>query len=213
MSKFITLSNVEVTVQGAVAVKKNVTAMTKASPAVLTAAGHGLVVGDYVAVDLPGVKGLNPSVVRVSAVTADAVTLEGVDTTAAGAFGGGTIEKVHFDTPISTLMDIQANGGEAKKITRQTIHDDQETEVVVGRTAASFTSNSYVKLGDLGLAKLRELTEKGQTAAVMFKFQGGERYVFLSAVFLGDMPTGGAGEDARLALELLIRGRVKMYET
>lgn len=80
------------------ATAKNITAITKANPAVVTSTAHGFVVGDVVKIaGVVGMEELNNQLFVVSAQTSDTFTLAGVDSTAFGTYAsGGTAAKGVF---------------------------------------------------------------------------------------------------------------------
>lgn len=71
-----------------------ITAITRANPAVITAAGHGRAVGDVVRLSgILGMVELNGGVFVIQAVTADSMTLKDVDSTLYDAYiSGGSHE-------------------------------------------------------------------------------------------------------------------------
>lgn len=76
---------------------KNITAITKAASAQVTAVGHGLVTGDYAYIDraVLGMHEIRDICVKVTRVDADKVTLDGVDSRLWTAYtGAGTIRKI-----------------------------------------------------------------------------------------------------------------------
>ena len=78
-------------------VTKNITAITKAANAQVTAVGHGLVNGDYAYVDraVLGMHEIRDMCVKVTKVNNDNVTLDGVDSRLWSAYSGaGTIRKI-----------------------------------------------------------------------------------------------------------------------
>lgn len=93
-----------------------VSAITNANPAVATlSSSHGVVVNDIIVLS-SGWKRLNNRVVRVSAVSTNDVTLEGIDTSSTADYpageGVGTGQEVTVWTPITKLRpDITTSGG------------------------------------------------------------------------------------------------------
>lgn len=67
-----------------------ITGITKASPAVVTAAGHGLIDNQKVRVEsVAGMTQVNSGVFSVAVLTADTFSLVGVDSTAYGTYASG----------------------------------------------------------------------------------------------------------------------------
>jgi hypothetical protein len=76
---------------------KNITAITKAVSAQITAVGHGLSTGDYAYIDraVLGMHEIRDMCVKVTKVDNDKVTLDGVDSRLWAAYtGAGTIRKI-----------------------------------------------------------------------------------------------------------------------
>lgn len=108
--------------QSALGSAVTITGITKASPGVVTAAGHGFSNGDIVYLDVVGMYQLNEKVVRVANVTTDTFELEGVDTTLFEAFTSGTAAEATLGTSITTATTISASGGNFSFIDSTTIH-------------------------------------------------------------------------------------------
>jgi hypothetical protein len=81
-----------------VAINKTITGITQANPAQVTAVGHGFTTGEVVFVTgIVGMTQLNNRNYKVTVVNADAITLDGVNSTALPAWvSGGTISSGKF---------------------------------------------------------------------------------------------------------------------
>lgn len=91
---------------------KNITAITKAATAQVTAVGHGLVTGDYAYIDraVLGMTEIRDMCVKVTKVDNDNVTLDSVDSRLWSTYSGaGTIRKI---TP--SLITIPATTDKIK---------------------------------------------------------------------------------------------------
>jgi len=78
---------------------KSISAITKASPAQVTANSHGLATNDYVYITgVGGMTMLNGKIYRVTKVDANRVTLNGADTRSSSNASGGTIQKCLLST-------------------------------------------------------------------------------------------------------------------
>jgi hypothetical protein len=143
-------SNVAVSVQSAIAATKTITAITKASPGVVSSTAHGYSNGDYVLLTISGMYQLNYRVMRVSAVATDSFSLEGEDTTNYSTFVSGTAQKITFGTTLATLTNINASGGDFDFIDTTTIHDSIKTQIP-GLANPSTYSFELLDLSDTGL--------------------------------------------------------------
>jgi len=120
-----------------------ISAITNASPAVATlAAAHGVVVGDQIEVT-SGWQGIDGRVVRVSAVSTNDVTLEGVDTTdllkyPAGT-GTGSAREITAWQNIPQILDPKSSGGTQQFLTYQFLNQDRQTKVPTFQDAVDIT--------------------------------------------------------------------------
>jgi len=82
------------------ATTKNISAITKANPAVVTSTAHGYAVGDVVKIaGVVGMEELNNQLFAIQAVTSDTYTLANVDSTTFGTYAsGGTSAKGVFSS-------------------------------------------------------------------------------------------------------------------
>jgi hypothetical protein len=111
-------------VQSTLAASKTVTAVTKASPPVLTATTHGLATGDIVI--LTGVEGMveiDNLVCRVTQITADTFSLDGIDATNFGTFSAGSVSKVSAWTTVAAATGVDYGAGSAEEIEMTTLID------------------------------------------------------------------------------------------
>lgn len=115
-------SKVQVAVQTVLAATKTITAITKASPAVCSCTAHGYTTGQEVKLVVNGMIELNNAVVKVTSVTADTFSLDGIDSTLFNTFTSGTGQLVTFGASAATFQDVNASGGEAADIDITTIH-------------------------------------------------------------------------------------------
>lgn len=118
------------------------TAITNATEAVVSSAGHDLVTGDFVEVT-SGWARLNNRVVRVKTVTTDSFVLESVNTLNAARFiagaGGGSVRKILTWVPISQVTESSKSGGEQQNVTYSFLEEDDEHQIPTLKSALSFT--------------------------------------------------------------------------
>lgn len=116
----------------------NMTALTNASAAVATlAAGHSVVVGDFLEVT-SGWDLLNGRIVRVSAVSTNDITFEGINTTSTTNYpagtGTGTIRRITAWTTISQITAaIQVSGGDQNFADITTLSDLTRKQIPTNR--------------------------------------------------------------------------------
>ena len=117
----------------------SMSAISNASQAVATlAAGHGVVVGDFLEVT-SGWDLLNGRIVRVVTVATNDITFENINTTstslyAAGA-GTGSIRRITAWTNITQIQNIAPGGGEQQFVDVTTIVDRTQKQIPTTRSA------------------------------------------------------------------------------
>lgn len=117
-------SKVEVTV-GFTAAAKTITAITKAKPAVVTAAAHGLVDGGVVSIDgVDGMVELNGRRFIVNALSVDTFELVGVDSTGYGTYTGDGQAIAASWAAFCELTGYNRQGGSTPEINATTICSD-----------------------------------------------------------------------------------------
>jgi len=204
-------SKVAVAVQTLLGAAKTITAISKASPAVVTAT-HDYIVGDVVLLKVTGMRQLDYAVKRVSAVsTTVSFTLEGTDSTLFDTFVSGTAEKITFGASAATFQDISASGGEAAPIAISLIHDDQDFEIPGNRSPINFTFGSLWDVADPALVALAAFDSAKSIACVSFTFATGAKIFFAAYPSASLAPTGSAGQPVTTPVTLRLRGRLTPY--
>ena len=139
-----TNSGLQMFMESAIAASKTITAISLATPGVISSTTHGYSNGDIVLLETQGMLELNGRLFKVVSVAADSFQIAGPDgatglsTLGFNAFTSGTAEKVTLGTTLTGCMDFNSGGGDIKTIDATTVHDTQDVEVVVGATAQSY---------------------------------------------------------------------------
>ena len=139
-----TNSGLQMFMESAIASPVTITGITLANPGVVSATAHGYSNGDIVLVECLGMLQINGRLFKVVSQATDSFRLAGpdgatgIDTTNYTAFTSGTVKKVTLGTTITGCMDFNAAGGDIKTVDTTTVHDTQDTEIVVGATAQSY---------------------------------------------------------------------------
>jgi len=120
----------------------NMTAITNANPAVATvAAGHGVVVGDFVEITTSGWGRIAGRLFRVSVVATNDITLEGLNTTSTTVYpasgGTGTVRRITAWTNLSQIQSISVSGGDQQYADITAIDDLIQKQIPT--TRAPFT--------------------------------------------------------------------------
>ena len=122
----------------------NMTAITNATEAVATlAAGHGVVVGDYLEIT-SGWDLLNGRIVRVKALATNDATLEAINTTSTSNYpagtGAGTIRRITAWTNLSQITTgINVSGGDVNFADITTITDQIRKQIPTDRNPVVVT--------------------------------------------------------------------------
>lgn len=131
-----------VSVASTYAAAKTITAITNASPAVASSTAHGFVTGDLVEIT-SGWARLNRRIVRVTNITADTFSLEGVDATSTNLYpaggGAGSARKISAWTQISQVLEFTTSGGEQQFVNYSFLESDAENQIPTVKSASSFT--------------------------------------------------------------------------
>jgi hypothetical protein len=205
-------SNVAVSMQSALAAADTITGITKASPGVVTAAGHGLNNGDYVFLSVLGMHQLNDRVVRVANKTTDTFELEGVDTTNFDTFTSGTAEAITFGTSITTATTVSNSGGGFDFIDTTTIHEATRSQVPGLPAAASYTMDHLWDATETGQAAMKAASDAQAKRAFKFTFgTGGKIMVFAGYVGFDGTPAGSAQDKVTTSAVITVNGKPTYY--
>lgn len=124
-----------------------VTAISNANPAVATlSASHGVVVGDFIELT-SGWDLLTGRVVRVSAVSVNDVTLEGINTSSTTNYpagsGTGTGREITAWTSITQIQSIDTSGGDINFADITTIADSTQKQIPTTRSPQQISFNVF----------------------------------------------------------------------
>lgn len=193
MAESTVWKNVGVGIQSAIGSALTISAITKASPGVVSSTAHGLTNTDYVYLAVQGMRQVNQKVVRVAGVTADTFQLEGVDTTEYDTFVSGTAKEITFGTSISSATTVSASGGDFDMIDTTTIHDGQKSEVPGLPSAISYQMDHKWDPTDAGQIAMKVASDIQAIRALKFTFgAGGKILVFAGYVGFSGAPGGSA---------------------
>ena len=206
-------SNVAVSVQSAIAATKTITAITKASPGVVSSTAHGYSNGDYVLLTISGMYQLNYRVMRVSAVATDSFSLEGEDTTNYSTFVSGTAQKITFGTTLATLTNINASGGDFDFVDTTTIHDSIKTQIPGLGNPSTYNFESFWDPSDAGLVALKSASDAQAQRAILFSFSNSQKFVFNGYVGCSLSPTGSAQDLIKTSVVFTSLGGPKAYSS
>ena len=193
MAQATVWKNVAVAMQSALAAAKTITAITKASPGVVTSTAHGYSNGETVYLTVLGMWQINDKPVRVANVTANTFELEGVDTTLFDTFTSGTAEKATLGTSITTATSITASGGSFEFLDATTIHGNARAVLPGLPEETKFEMEHIWDPTDAGLAAMKAASDAQARRVFQFTFgTGGKKMMFAGYVGASLLPGGSA---------------------
>jgi len=196
------------------AAAKTVSAITNASPAVATSAAHGYIDNDEL-LFTSGWEDADSSIFKADQLTADTLSLLGLDATdttwyPAGT-GVGTLQKVSGWLELSQWLDIQTTGGDARNVNVDPISRRNSISIPSGFNAMSIT----LTFGhDPALASQQALitASRGlQRRAFKAVIAGGMTGYFYGNVSMSEMPTITKGQVNRVTASVTVLGRFISY--
>jgi hypothetical protein len=206
-------TNVQVAVQSALATAKTITAITKASPGVVSSTAHGYANGDYILLAIQGMSQLNNRVMRVSAVATDSFSLEGEDTTLYDTFATGTAQKITYGTTMATVTGLSSSGGDFDFVDTTTIHDSVKTQIPGLASPASYNLDNFWDVSDAALIALKRASDNQATLAMRFRFANGQTVTFMGYVGATLLPGGTAQQLVTTPVVLTMFGRPTVFAT
>lgn len=205
-------TGVGVDVQTALASALTITAISKASEAVITAT-NSLTAGAYVLIICNGMNQMNYRVVRVKTPTGTNFVAEGVDSTNFDTFTSGTAQLITFGASASTFVDVNMSGGEAESIDVTTVHDTVKKEIPGAKSAVSVAISSLWDPTDAALVQLKAADDIGAIRAIQLRFTSGARVLFAAYPSAPLLPTGSTGDKVQTPVSLKLAGPAQAYST
>ena len=185
--------NVDVKMQSAIAAAKTITAISKASPAVVSCTAHGYSNGDIVFVLAEGMFQVDARVFRVASVTTDSFALEGEASTQFDDFMAGTVAKATLGTTITTATTISSSGGDFAMIDKTTIHQNTRSEMPGLPNAINYSMEHIWDPSDAGLKAMKVASDLQQRR--VFKFTIGDAIVLFAGYVGCTLLPGGQAQD------------------
>jgi hypothetical protein len=206
-------SNVAVAIESTASAAQTVSAITRASPGVVTYTGADPTNGAFVRLTAQGMSQVDNRVFRVAAVNTVAKTfqLEGENTTNYGVFGSGSLQVLTFGTNMSTARGLSTSGGDFSLIDITTIHDNVERQVPGVQSAAVYTFDSIWSPNDAALVALRAASDLRQLRAVRFTFSNGAIVAFSGFIGATLLPVGNAQDLVTTQVVVTMFGRPTVY--
>jgi hypothetical protein len=208
-------SNVQVAVQSALGTANTITAITKASPGVVSYSGTDPANGDYILLTVQGMTQVNGRVFRIANVNAGSNTLEleAENTTSYDTFSSGSFQVITFGTSLSTLTDLSASGGDFEFVDTTTIHDVARSQVPGVSAPLTYSFTSIWDVADTGLIALNAASDTKAQRAIRFTFSNGQKFVFNGYVGTTLAPIGQSQDKVETSVVMTAFGRPKVLAT
>lgn len=208
-------SNVQVAVQSSLASAQTISAITKASPPVVTYVGADPSNGDYILLDVNGMYQLDGVVARVANVNAGGNTLEieGFDSTLFETFTSGTFQIITFGNSLTNITDVNPSGGDPEFADITTIHQNIRTRVPVVTSPISFAMTGLFDPSDSAMQALAVASRAIATRCFRFTFSNGQKLVFSGYVSAPGAPTGSAQQAVTTPITIECQGLPTAYAT
>lgn len=204
MSEPILMLGTSVEISDTLGTPKTITAISKASEAVITVT-HDFAIGDIVLIDaVVGMSEINKIPVRVKSVsTTVSFVAEGLDSTDFTTYvSGGTATEITAFLSFDTLTTFNFPEPQPNKLSTTTIHGTTATEVFGLDSPVTLTMDCHSQPLDTTIARVRSVS-KAKTAAVLRAIMQNGNVLLLNAYWAGGRGfDGSAGEVAKSQISL-----------
>lgn len=208
-------SKVAIAVQSALASAITISAISKATPGVVSYTGTDPSNGDYALLKVQGMSQVDMKIVRVANVNGAGNTfeMEGVDSSLYDTFSSGTAEVITFGTTLAVVGGLSSSGGDFNFIDITTIHDDVNKQIPGNANASSFNLTCLWDPADAGLIALKAAADAKAVRCMRITFADGTKYLFAGYVGATLAPTGSAQQKVETPVVLTVYGRPTAYAT
>lgn len=160
---------------------------------------------------------IDKKVVRVKAKTANAVTLEGCNTSdiskyPAGSGGGSARRITAFDT-LSQIKSISPSGGEIKFADISSMDDFVDKQVPIGRSASNLALVVYFDQALTWVATVYAATDAMTPAAMVMAFPNGSKTVANAYWSMAKNPDVAKDEALTIKLDLSFAAEAIIYNS
>lgn len=170
---------VEVSVTLATAVVP--TAISKANPAVVTAAAHGYANGDPLVFTATGMVRLDGQIGRASDVAAGTFAIEGWDSTDEPDFVAGTVQKVGPFVPLAKAQSLTGGGSTANRQDAMVLQDVERSFVFGASEQPELTVNGLSELTSAGIILIEKAARNNTPVNFRIRFIGQKQSRLLRA--------------------------------
>lgn len=203
--------DVDVFMDSAVAAPKTITAITKATEGVVSAAAHGYSTGDYVLIKAQGMSELDERVFRVVSVDAGQFKLEGEDTTNYPDFSSGTAQKITYGTTLTELTSVNASGGEPEMKDTTKLKSRNKSSMPGLTSASEYSFEAHWAPEDAGMKAANTASKSKAQKAFMIVFADGARVCFYGYISCTMQPGGTTGDVVKTPIKITAQGALTSY--
>jgi len=193
---------------------KTITAMSNANPAVATSVAHGYTTGDEILIT-SGWEDITDTVVKVTVLTADTFSLQGIDATNTGFYpvgtGNGTAQKVTGWTAIPQVLTISGSGGDARFTDVQLLARRNSLKIPTGFNATSITLSLAHDASQSGYVTMLNISRNLSKVAFKQVISGGAVTYGFGYMNVSEMPKLNSNQVNTVDAAMTIIGRSVSY--
>lgn len=191
-----------------------ITTISNEKPAVATATGHSLSVGDVVFIK-SGWSGLNDRIFEVAAVDGDTFTLGNTDTTNKSKYpengGAGSVKSIDGWQQIQQVMNPTTSGGEQQFVEYQFLEEDDQRQIPTNRSAQSIS----IPIADDETLPHWEVLEAAdqnrEIQPIKLTMRNGSKIYYAGYISVSDTPTLEANAVMQRTVTVALSGRPTRY--
>lgn len=193
---------------------KPITAISNATPAVISAAAHGVTNGKYFELK-SGWQKISERIWKAANASANSLDIAGSDTTDTNRFAdgssAGSLREITGWTQITQILDFQTSGGDQQFWTGSFLEDDFERQLPTVTSAQSIT----LGIGDdpslLGYQALKTAGEKRDIRALRVNLPDGSVLLYNGYVSFNETPTLSKGQVMQVTATFSLQGKPVRY--
>ena len=193
---------------------KTITAVTNASPPVCTSVAHGYTTGDEVLIT-SGWEDMTDTVFKVTVLTADTFSLQGMDASNTGYFpagaGTGTAQKISGWTAIPQIPTVSSSGGDARFTDVQLLAKRNSIKIPTGFNAVSTTLSLAYDGSQAGYQTMVAVSRSLTKVALKQVLSGGNSTYGYGYLSVSEFPKLNSNQVNSVDAAMTMIGRVISY--
>lgn len=207
------LRNTVVQIQTALAAAKTITAISKASEAVITGT-HDYSIGDYILIEaVGGMTQINDMVVRVKTVsTTVSFVAEGVNSTNWTTYtSGGTAKKITFGASFDNITQVELPDAAPDKIDITSINDNEKQQAFGHDAALEGTLSLIANPLATAVVEVQTASAANARRAFLMTLSTGQKSLWNCYVSGGAGFSGGVGAAATAQISMTLRNKPQWF--